>query len=98
MDIKDFWDMCEYANTAWRGKFSNREICENAYELYTNLLDGVSSGDPLDEFIQQLVMDWYEDDGGDLEHQLGDWLESLAYSLGYRDFDELIKDYAIHKA
>lgn len=32
MDYGFWWDVAHYGNEAWRGKFSEKEVAENAYE------------------------------------------------------------------
>lgn len=34
MDYGFWWEVAHYGNEAWRGKFSEKEVAENAYEYY----------------------------------------------------------------
>lgn len=94
MDIKDFWDMCEYASTRWKGNFSNREICEHAYDLFleydeASRTDNLDIGGPLDKFIIELVEDYNNG-----VYEVEDWLEGLSWNLGYLGIDDLVKSYS----
>lgn len=34
MEYMDFYDIAEYGNEVWRGKFQPREIAKNAYDYF----------------------------------------------------------------
>lgn len=87
MDIKDFYDIAEYANTNWRGNFSPRELCEAAYEYYLEYKSGtVTDGSPLCNLITNLVED-YEAADDDTAIMIGNWLEDMSYQFGYTSYN-----------
>ena len=95
MDIKDFYDIAEYANTSWRGGFSTRDLVGNAYEYFVSYQDAlnngyVETGSVIDTLISNLV----EDYNNDSIPEVGDWLETFAYDLGFRDFEELLREFS----
>ncbi len=47
MDYADFYDIAVYANENWRGKFTPREIANNAYELFLDFQESCKQGKPI---------------------------------------------------
>lgn len=93
---QDFYDIAKYINTNWRGFFSDSDVKAYADEYYADYLQAkrlgyVERGSALDELIAGLVEDWENAYDG---QQLGDWLETMAYDLGFRNFEELIREFS----
>lgn len=89
MTIKDFYDIAEYANNNWRGSFAPRDLCEFAYEYYTEYKTRmVERGSPLDKLLTQLVADYNAADGENITDvvDLGSWLEAISWDLGYTSY------------
>lgn len=87
MDIKDFYDIAEYASNAWNGKFSPRELCEFAYDYYLEYKSGmVVDGSPLCSLITQLVEE-YDVADDDTATMIGNWLEDMSWQFGYTSYN-----------
>lgn len=55
-----FYDLAQYANENWRGKFSPREVAEHAY-IYTMEMEHSIMHDEPSRTIQDLKDQLYED-------------------------------------
>jgi hypothetical protein len=55
-----FYDLAQYANENWRGKFSPREVAEHAY-IYTMEMEHSIMHDEPSHTIQDLKDQLYED-------------------------------------
>ena len=55
-----FYDLAQYANENWRGKFSPREIAEHAY-IYTMEMEYSIMHDEQSDIIADLKEQLYED-------------------------------------
>lgn len=87
MDIKDFYDIAEYASNTWNGKFSPRELCEFAYDYYLEYKSGVVvDGSPLCGLITQLVEE-YDVADDDTATMIGNWLEDMSWQFGYTSYN-----------
>ena len=70
----EFWyDVAEYANEAWRGFFTPREIAINAYE-YMCEWEANMEGNNIKELIAQL-----EEDGSE---KAKEFLDEINYQIG----------------
>ena len=46
MEYKDFYNIAQYGNTAWKGAYTAQEITQNAREYYSDFLASKNSGGP----------------------------------------------------
>lgn len=63
MNFMDFYDLAVYANEAWKGAYSQREIVENAYTYWGDYLTSQDKCEPnanMREILKRL-----DEDGGD---------------------------------
>lgn len=61
MDYEDFYDLAEYCNENWRGKFSYRETAINAYVYKTEYDAQGTKSETIKSLIEQLGEDSSED-------------------------------------
>ena len=95
MNYSDFLDIAYYANENWRGNFSEQELKDYAWEYFNDykkaMVQGyIENGSILDNLLEQLVEDYENSDDPDI----GDWLENIALTTGFRDFFELMNAYS----
>lgn len=77
MEFKDFYDIAEYGNTAWKGSFTPREIAENAYDYLCEFEASKKSGSPT-VIIKELANLLFHDG---TEEALS-WLYQISTELG----------------
>lgn len=63
MQFIDFYDIACYANDSWRGKFTPREIANNAYELFLDFQESCKQGKPIGSIVG--LLENLEDDAYD---------------------------------
>lgn len=82
LEFKDFYDIAEYGNVAWKGSFTPREVAYNAYdylcEFETSKADGVPT-----HTIKELAKLLAEDGTNECK----DWLYEMAKELNLIDMD-----------
>lgn len=94
MNYSDFLDIAHYANENWKGYFSEQELKDFAWDYFNAykkaMVDGyIEMGSILDNLLEQLVEDYENSEGEELE----DWLEHIAATTGFQDLYELIDTY-----
>lgn len=60
MSYSDFYDIAEYGNANWKGKFTPKEVAENAYRYYADFLWSVENK-TVSETIKALCKNLAED-------------------------------------
>lgn len=85
MSYSDFYDIAEYGNANWKGKFTPKEIAENAYRYYADFLWSVENK-TVSETIKTLCKNLAEDarEMPDSEEPKR-WLNQMAEALGLDD-------------
>lgn len=82
LEYRDFYNIAEYGNEAWKGSFSYREIAENAYIYYEDF-QWSKENEVISHHIQELAKLLAEDDSDECK----DWLYEMAKELGLIDMD-----------
>ena len=75
MDYADFYDLAEYCNENWRGKFSYREIAIHAYEYKVEYDAKGTESEVIKSLLEQLHIDAYEQGNG---CKADEWIRRLA--------------------
>lgn len=82
LDYKDFYDVAEYGNEHWKGKFSPKETACNAYDYLVEFEKSKENEEPtytIKELAKLLA-----EDGGD---ECKEWLFQIADELDLIDMD-----------
>ena len=75
MNFMDFYDLAVYANEAWKGAYSQREIVENAYTYWGDYLTSQDKCEPIASMIEILKR---------LNADADENVEALYYSIRIR--------------
>lgn len=79
MRRKDFLDLAEYGNNAWKGAYSKREILENAMNYYSDYQWSKKNGKTTDMIrflVDQLSYDYLSG-----ERQVVSWMKTMLHEL-----------------
>lgn len=77
MRRKDFLDLAEYGNNAWKGAYSKREILENASNYYSDYIYALKTGH-ISSTIKYLIDNLKEDiKSGETSEKVKRWLSEL---------------------
>lgn len=76
MGYKDFYNIAQYGNTAWKGAYTTQEITQNAREYYSDFLTSENSGGPT--FLIRRLMSLLAEDGSEKAKM---WLYQIATEL-----------------
>lgn len=82
LDYGDFYDISEYGNEHWRGKFSPKEVACNAYDYLVEFEKSKENEEPT-HTIKELVK-LLAEDGGD---ECKEWLYQIADELDLIDMN-----------
>ena len=82
LEFKDFYDIAEYGNEAWKGCFSAKEIAENAY-IYCADFQWSKENGGVTHNIKELAKLLAEDGSEECKG----WLYDMANELGLIDID-----------
>lgn len=63
MKYKNFYNIAQYGNTAWKGAYTAQEIAQNAREYYSDFLTSKNSGGPT--FLIRRLMSLLAEDGSE---------------------------------
>ena len=77
MRRKDFLDLAEYGNNAWKGSYTKREILENAGKYYLGYIYALKTGH-ISSTIKYLIDNLKEDiKSGETSEKVKRWLSEL---------------------
>lgn len=76
LDYADFYNIAEYGNEHWKGKFSPKEVACNAYD-YLCAFEESKARETITSVIQELC-ELLTEDGSD---EAKDWLYQIADEL-----------------
>lgn len=77
MRRKDFLDLAEYGNNAWKGSYTRREILENAGNYYSDYIYALKTGH-ISSMIKYLIDNLKEDiKSGETSEKVKRWLSEL---------------------
>lgn len=82
LEYKDFYEIAEYGNEAWKGSFTPKEIAENAYVYCADFQWSKENGE-ISHTIKELAK-LLAEDGSD---ECKDWLYEMVTELGLIDMN-----------